>query len=105
MQAEASQSPDHGRSTPVRQAAIDTADSCMKMMRPILRPAKIQAASRPAAAAPGGSVAAAGGGGGIVAAVLQDHALGWAILVAFIAWLIHNIMIAWLSKGNGCNHG
>jgi hypothetical protein len=49
-------------------------------------------------------VAAAGGGGGIMAAVLQDHALGWAIVVAFTAWLIHNIVIAWLSKdgtGNG----
>jgi len=43
-------------------------------------------------------VAAVGGGGGIVAAVLQDHALGWAITVAFTAWLIHNIVIAWLSK-------
>lgn len=43
-------------------------------------------------------VAAAGGGGGIMAAVLQDHALGWALVVAFTAWLIHNIVIAWLSK-------
>jgi len=43
-------------------------------------------------------LAAAGGGGGIMAAVLQDHALGWAIVVAFIAWLIHNIVIAWLSR-------
>jgi hypothetical protein len=43
-------------------------------------------------------VAAAGGGGGIVAAVLQDHALGWVITIAFTAWLIHNIVIAWLSK-------
>jgi hypothetical protein len=42
--------------------------------------------------------AAAGGGGGIVAAILQDHALGWAIAVAFTAWLIHNIVIAWLTK-------
>jgi hypothetical protein len=40
---------------------------------------------------------AAGGGGG-VAAILQDHALGWAIVVAFTAWLIHNLVIAWLSK-------
>jgi hypothetical protein len=40
------------------------------------------------------SAAAAGGGGGIMAAVLQDHALGWAIMVAFMAWLIHNIAIA-----------
>jgi hypothetical protein len=43
-------------------------------------------------------LAAAGGGGGVVAAILQDHALGWAILVAFSTWLIHNIVIAWLSK-------
>jgi hypothetical protein len=42
--------------------------------------------------------AAVGGGGGIVAAVLQDHALGWAIVVAFAAWLIHDIVIAWLSR-------
>jgi len=49
-------------------------------------------------------VAAAGGGGGIMAAVLQDHALGWPIVVVFTAWLIYNIVIAWLSKdgtGNG----
>jgi len=43
-------------------------------------------------------VAAAGGGGGIMAAVLQDHALGWAIVVGFIAWLIHNIAIAWIRR-------
>lgn len=43
-------------------------------------------------------VAAAGGGGGIVAATLQDHALGWVIVVAFTAWLIHNIAIVWLSQ-------
>jgi hypothetical protein len=43
-------------------------------------------------------IAAAGGGGGIVAAVLQDHALGWAIVAAFTAWLIHNIVITWLSR-------
>lgn len=43
-------------------------------------------------------VAAAGGGGGVVAAILQDHALGWAIVAAFTVWLIHNIVIAWLSK-------
>lgn len=43
-------------------------------------------------------VAAAGGGGSIVAAILQDHDLGWAIVVAFTAWLIHNIVIAWLSR-------
>ena len=43
-------------------------------------------------------VAAVGGGGSIMAAVLQDHALGWAIVVAFIAWLIHNIAIAWIRR-------
>jgi hypothetical protein len=43
-------------------------------------------------------VAAAGGGGGIVAAILQDHTLGWAIVVAFTAWLLHNIVIAWLTR-------
>jgi hypothetical protein len=43
-------------------------------------------------------VAAAGGGGSIMAAVLQDHALGWAIAVAFIAWLLHNIAIAWIGR-------
>jgi hypothetical protein len=43
-------------------------------------------------------VAAVGGGGGIVAAILQDHAPGWAIVVAFTAWLIHNIVTAWLSR-------
>jgi hypothetical protein len=43
-------------------------------------------------------LAAAGGGGGVVAAVLQDHALGWAIVAAFTVWLIHNIVIAWISK-------
>jgi hypothetical protein len=47
--------------------------------------------------------AAAGGGGGIMAAVLQDHALGWAIVVAFTAWLIHNIVLAWLSKNSADN--
>jgi hypothetical protein len=43
-------------------------------------------------------VAAAGGGGGIVAAILQDHALGWAIVIAFATWLAHNIVIAWITK-------
>ena len=33
-----------------------------------------------------------------MAAVLQDHALGWAIVAAFTVWLIHNIVIAWISK-------
>jgi hypothetical protein len=44
-------------------------------------------------------VAAAGGGGGITAAVLQDHGIAWAITAAFTAWLIHNVIIAWLTKG------
>lgn len=43
-------------------------------------------------------LAAAGGGGGVVAAILQDHALGWVLVVAFTVWLIHNIVIAWISK-------
>lgn len=43
-------------------------------------------------------VAAADGRGGIVAAILQDHELGWVMVVAFTAWLVHNIVIAWLSK-------
>jgi hypothetical protein len=42
--------------------------------------------------------AAAGGGGGITAAVLQDHELAWAILAAFTAWLIHNVVIIWLFR-------
>jgi hypothetical protein len=50
-------------------------------------------------------IAAAGGGGGITAAVLQDHALAWAILVAFTAWLTHDLVIAWITRngtrGNG----
>jgi hypothetical protein len=49
---------------------------------------------QPPAVIPGGAAA----GGGIVAAILQDHALGWAIVVAFTAWLIRNMVIAWLSK-------
>ncbi len=44
------------------------------------------------------AAAGGGGGGGVVAAILQDHALGWAIVVSFTAWLIHNIVIAWLTK-------
>jgi hypothetical protein len=43
-------------------------------------------------------LAAAGGGGGVVAAILQDHALGWALVAAFTVWLIHNIVITWISK-------
>ena len=43
-------------------------------------------------------LAAAGGGGGVVAAILQDHALGWVLVAAFTVWLIHNIVIAWISK-------
>ena len=43
-------------------------------------------------------LAAAGGGGGVVAAILPDHALGWALVAAFTVWLIHNIVITWVSK-------
>jgi hypothetical protein len=50
-------------------------------------------------------IAAAGGGGSITAAVLQDHALGWAIVVAFIAWLIHNIAIAWIRRTPAAENG
>jgi hypothetical protein len=45
--------------------------------------------------------AAVGGGGGITAAVLQDHAIAWAIVVAFAAWLAHNVIIAWLRGRTG----
>jgi hypothetical protein len=29
---------------------------------------------------------------------MQEDPLGWAIVVAFIAWLIHNIAIAWIRR-------
>jgi len=45
-------------------------------------------------------VAAAGGGGGITAAVLQDHPLAWAVLVAFTLWLAHDLLIAWLARNS-----
>jgi hypothetical protein len=45
--------------------------------------------------------AAAGGSGGITAAVLQDHAIAWVIVVAFAAWLAHNVIIAWLRGRTG----
>jgi hypothetical protein len=45
--------------------------------------------------------AAVGGGGGITAAVLQDHAIAWAIVAAFAAWLAHNVIIAWLRGRTG----
>ena len=48
-------------------------------------------------------VAAAGGGGGIVAAVLQDPALGWATAFAFAAWLLHNVLIAWITRNSTGN--
>jgi len=51
-------------------------------------------------------IAAAGGGGGITAAVMQDHALAWAILVAFGAWLAHDLLIAWINRnGTGGSDG
>jgi hypothetical protein len=40
--------------------------------------------------------AAVGGGGGITAAVLQDHAIAWAIVVAFATWLAYNVIISLL---------
>lgn len=43
---------------------------------------------------------AAAGGGGITAATLQDQALGWAIVIGFIAWLIPDAVIA-LTTGSG----
>jgi hypothetical protein len=48
-------------------------------------------------------VAAAGGGGGITAAVLQYHGIAWAIVAAFTAWLIHNVIIAWLTRDRSGN--
>lgn len=45
-------------------------------------------------------IAAAGGGGGITAAVLQDHALAWALLAAFAAWLAHNLVGAWITRNS-----
>jgi hypothetical protein len=42
--------------------------------------------------------AAVGGGGGIMSAVLQDHSLGWVIVIGFATWLIHDIVIAWISR-------
>jgi hypothetical protein len=59
---------------------------------------------------PGGPVpwwvAAAGGGGGITAAILQDHALAWAILVAFVVWLAHDLVIAWITRSSArSKHG
>jgi len=45
------------------------------------------------------AAAVVGGGGGITAAVLQDHAIAWAIVVAFAAWLAHNVIIAWIRAG------
>jgi hypothetical protein len=44
--------------------------------------------------------AAAGGGGGITAAVLQDHALAWAVLAAFTLWLAHDLVIAWITRNS-----
>jgi len=45
-------------------------------------------------------VAAAGGGGGITAAVLQDHTLAWAIVVAFTVWLAYDLVIAWIVRNS-----
>lgn len=43
-------------------------------------------------------IAAAGGTSGITALILQDHPIVWAITAAFIAWLLHNMVIAWLNR-------
>jgi hypothetical protein len=43
----------------------------------------------------------AAAGGGVVAAIMQDRALGWAIVIAFTVWLIHDVVIAWLGRGDG----
>ncbi len=37
----------------------------------------------------------------LTAAVRQDHAIAWAIVVAFTAWLAHNVVVAWLKSRNG----
>jgi hypothetical protein len=50
-------------------------------------------------------VAAAGGGGGRTAAVLQDHALAWAILAAFAVWLAHNLAFAWRARNGTAGKG
>jgi len=52
---------------------------------------------RPTAVDPGGSPPTAAEAAAW-RPILQDHALGWAIVVAFAAWLIHDIVIAGLSK-------
>ena len=45
-------------------------------------------------------LATVGGSSGITALILQDHAVAWVILAAFGAWLIHNVIIAWISSRN-----
>jgi len=37
-----------------------------------------------------------GGSSGMAALVLQDHTAAWAIVIAFTAWLAHNIVITWI---------
>jgi hypothetical protein len=41
-------------------------------------------------------LATIGSSSGITALVLQDHQAAWVILVAFNAWLIHNVLITWI---------
>jgi hypothetical protein len=55
--------------------------------------------SRGAAPRPGGSPPLAAEAG-ITAAVLQDHALAWAVLAAFTAWLAHDLVIAWINRNS-----
>jgi hypothetical protein len=50
-------------------------------------------------------LAAIGGSSGITALVLQDHQAAWVILVAFNAWLIHNVVITWIKDGSPGKHG
>jgi hypothetical protein len=42
-----------------------------------------------------------GGTTGITALILQDHPIAWVILAGFIAWLIHDVIIAWISRRPG----
>jgi len=41
-------------------------------------------------------LATIGGSTGVTALILQDHQAAWAILAAFSAWLIHNVIITWI---------
>ncbi len=50
-------------------------------------------------------LATVGGSSGITALILQDHAVAWAILAGFSAWLIQNVIIAWIKSRNGSPAG